>query len=146
MVMLLIRRHRLDQALAGGASPDADPALAARARQLTDAKRRRELARTFRRLAGTAAKRSALRVGPVSGRVAAAAEELGWLASRLDSPNPVAARGVAQALLLLTDATGPLYNRANDANLADRAALAARNLGMADSLRCVPSPSSALAA
>ena len=37
---------------------------------------------------------------------------------RLRAPLPVAARGVAAAEVLLTDAAGPLYNRHNQAVLA----------------------------
>jgi hypothetical protein len=40
-----------------------------------------------------------------------AAGELDALGDRLLSPDPVAARGVAQVRVLLTDGTGPLYRR-----------------------------------
>ena len=50
------------------------------------------------------------------------------LAETLDDPGPVAAGGVAQAWLLLTDGTGPLYNPYNRVNLRTGAARAVREL------------------
>jgi hypothetical protein len=153
MVMLLWNKliarfahHQLDLALANGAEPGESAALALRARRLTDEARRRELARTIRRLVRGANARggpSLLQVGPLHGRVTAASEELDWLASRLTAPTQVSPRGVAQALLLITDGTGPLYNRASHTSLSETAAVAAQNLVVADSRRCAPSPSSA---
>jgi hypothetical protein len=51
--------------------------------------------------------------------VLAAAQELDALADRLLSPDPVSAQGVAQARLLLTDGTGPLYRRGAAEDLRD---------------------------
>ena len=82
-------------------------------------------------------------MSPLPGRVTAASEELDWLASRLTAPTEVSPRGVAQALLLITDGAGPLYNRASHTSLSETAAAAAQNLVVADSRRCAPSPSSA---
>ena len=48
--------------------------------------------------------------------------ELEALADRLQAPDQVAAQGVAQARLLLTDGTGPLYRRGETDDL--RAAVA----------------------
>ena len=58
----------------------------------------------------------------------AAREELAELADTLDDPGPVAAGGVAQALLLLTDGTGPLYNPFSATSLRAWAERAARDL------------------
>jgi hypothetical protein len=60
--------------------------------------------------------------------VAAASEELSLLADTLAEPGPVAAHGVAQAWILITDGTGPLYNPSSSASLPARAASAARAL------------------
>ncbi len=74
------------------------------------------------------ARLSYVRITPSRGRVRAASEELGRLAATLAEPGPVAARGVAQAWLLLTDGTGPLYNSGSPANLQELALSAAENL------------------
>jgi hypothetical protein len=61
-------------------------------------------------------------------QVIAASDDLTRLADALATPGPVAPRGVAQAWILLTDGTGPLYNANTTANLRARAASAADNL------------------
>ena len=60
----------------------------------------------------------------------AAGDDLIRLADALTQPGPVAARGVAEALLLLTDGTGPLYNSASQASLPECAAHATDDLGL----------------
>jgi hypothetical protein len=65
-------------------------------------------------------------------QVIAATGELTRLADTLANPGPVAARGVAQAWLLLTDGTGPLYNPNSTANARACAARAANNLRLDD--------------
>jgi hypothetical protein len=60
--------------------------------------------------------------------VTAAREDLVRLADTLTQLGPVAARGAAQALLLLTDGTGPLYAMRAEANLPAAVAEAADNL------------------
>jgi hypothetical protein len=110
------QRPWLDAALARGAIPDHSPALALRAVQLVDARRRKRFARSLRRAIEAAE-------GPPRGRVplrgavvpvcrAAVLEagpELLALADDLvdiASPRP---RGVVLAIRLLTDGGGPLY-------------------------------------
>lgn len=107
---------RLDRALAGGKSPEANAPLALRAQRLTEPEERGSIARDLRRIVREAheARRPVLnRVVPSRARVRAAREELIRLADTLEEPGPVAAGGVAQARILLTDATGPLYNAAS---------------------------------
>ena len=60
--------------------------------------------------------------------MAAASEELSALADTLAEPGPVAASGVAQAWILLTDGTGPLYNPDSRTSLCAGAARAVREL------------------
>jgi hypothetical protein len=60
--------------------------------------------------------------------VRAAREELIRLADTLDEPGPVSAAGVAQAWMLLTDGTGPLYNAESRVTLVAGAARAVREL------------------
>jgi hypothetical protein len=65
---------------------------------------------------------------PSRARVRAACDELSRLADTLEDPGPVDAVGVAQALLLLTDGTGPLYNPDSRASLCAGAERAAQKL------------------
>jgi hypothetical protein len=58
--------------------------------------------------------------------------ELTRLADALATPGPVAARGVAEASILLTDGTGPLYNAHSRASVSARAARAIDDLRLAD--------------
>ena len=125
------RRRRLDRALAAGIPPEADAALALRAEELTDLARRRSIASALRELVREAREGAPLepaRIRPDRRRVASASEELSALADTLEDPGPVAANGVAQAWILLTDGTGPLYNPYNRTSLCTGAARAAREL------------------
>src|SRR5579884_551009 len=123
--------HRLDRALAAGASPEASAALALRAQRLTEPDRRWSTAGALRRIlrdAETDRRPRLGRVRPDRRAVKAARGELNKLADTLDDPGPVAAAGVAQAWLLLTDGTGPLYDPSRAELLSLRAAQAARQL------------------
>lgn len=129
-----LRTLSLDTALANGTPPEADAALALRARRLTNLPRRRKLALAIRHLvrdADGAGVPSHVRVSPLSDRVSAASRELRMLAEKLAEPTPISARGVAQTLLLLTDGTGPLYNARSAGSVRDRAASAVANLSPA---------------
>jgi hypothetical protein len=126
-----VRPRRLDRALAGGTPPEASAALALRAQQLTELDSRGSIAQALRRIIREAQEghRPALgRVMPSRTRVRSARQELSYLADMLDEPGPVAAGGVAQALLLLTDGTGPLYNPDSRTSLCAGAERAAREL------------------
>ena len=126
-----LRARRLDRALAEGTPPEASAALALRAHQLTESEQRGSIAQAIRRVVreGHAGARPTLgRVMPSWPRVRAAREELNRLADTHDDPGPVAAGGVAQALLLLTDGTGPLYNPYSRISLCAGAERAAREL------------------
>jgi hypothetical protein len=125
------RSRRIDLALADGAPPEAAASLALRARRLTDLTRRRSIAAALRRLVREldgGGSPSYVRIVPCCGRVAAAEGELGLLADTLADPGPVTARGVAQAWILLTDGTGPLYNPSSHESLRASAVGAAMNL------------------
>jgi len=109
---VLIKRDRLDMALAGRARPGDDPAQRLRATQLLREDERRRVARGLRSAVASAyAPRGGwsprVPVAPRGVRLGRSALER--LASRLGSAAPVSARGVAQARLLLTDGAGPLY-------------------------------------
>jgi hypothetical protein len=119
--------HELDRRLAAGEHDDRGGQLAERARFLTGARTRERLARSLREIVGAADEppRLAGSVPLARAEVRAAAYELRLLATRLQAPAPVDPRGVAQVRLLLTDGSGPLYNRRSETPL-DVAAAAAR--------------------
>ena len=125
------RSRGLDEALARGVAPETAAPLALRARRLTALSGRRAIADSLRRVISGARQRvppSRARISPVRCQVIAALDDLTRLADALASPGPVAARGVAQAWLLLIDGTGPLYNANSTANVRARAASAANHL------------------
>lgn len=127
--------RRLDEALARGAPPEIAAPLALRARRLTTLSRRRAIADGLRRVIRETCRGvppSRARVSPRLPQVIAASDDLIRLANALASPGPVAARGVAQAWILLTDGTGPLYNANSTPNLRARAASAANHVRLED--------------
>lgn len=127
-----LRSRDLDLELAAGTPAEATPAIALRARRLTALADRRAKAATLRRLLREACEetvRSHVKVRPSRG-VVAAADALTELADALAQPGPVAARGAAEASLLLTDGTGPLYNSATTASLESRARSALGDLAL----------------
>lgn len=106
----------LDRELAAGRPPESGRLLAARAEELVSLRKRQALARNWERLLEMAGRPP----GPGSARmllrrdqIAAAGPEVHEMLTRLLAPLPVSAQGVAAASVLLTDATGPLYNRRN---------------------------------
>jgi hypothetical protein len=123
--------RRLDQELARGAAPETRAALALRAEALGEPARRRALASQLRRVLSDA------RHGPVphiaripvqAGQVLVAADALDELAERLLAPGPVAASGLAQVRLLLSDGRSPLFWREAPEDLRDLAARALEDL------------------
>lgn len=110
----------LDRELAAGRPPESGRLLAARAEDLVLLRKRQALARNWEHLLEVARRPP----GPGSARmllrrdqIAAAEPEVREMMTRLLAPLPVAAQGVAAAGVLLTDATGPLYNRRNNTAL-----------------------------
>jgi hypothetical protein len=125
------RSRTLDEVLADGAAPESSAAVALRARRLIDPCERRSIADGLRRLVREAREgpvRSRVRVAACWNRVAAAGDELDELADALSQPGPVAVHGVAEALLLLTDGTGPLYNPESSVSLSAMASSAIADL------------------
>jgi hypothetical protein len=117
----------IDQRLAAGERADGDGRLARRAKALVSADSRDTVARGLLEIVGAAERRPApTNRAPIARQeVAGAADELRSLATGLRSDGPIDARGVAGALLLLTDGSGPLYNRRSSERL-DATARAAR--------------------
>jgi hypothetical protein len=109
----------LDRELADGVPIDSCPLLRLRADALTDPCTAFELGTYLRRIVREAHERPRpiAHIPPARDHVLGAEDDLRLLASRLQSPTPLAARGVAKARLLLTDATGPMFNSCNPADL-----------------------------
>jgi hypothetical protein len=127
-----LHSRQLDQALAHGTPPEAAAPLALRARRLTALAHRRAVADSLRRAVRDSCQGvpPSLAIAPDRSQVIAASDDLIRLADALATPGPVAARGVAQARILLTDGTGPLYTMKG--NLRARAASAAAYLSVED--------------
>jgi hypothetical protein len=134
---------RLDRELADGKSPEATPALAARAIRLTSTGFRRDLAASLQRIlaaarlpaAETRARTGARRALPITAHpslgasrqpyvpvrripVSRSAPALAELVGHLIQPGPVPVRGVAMVSQLLADGSGPLYRKASHDDLA----------------------------
>ncbi len=104
----------LDRALAAGACPDTSATLSLRAGELIGTRARGDIARSLREVVELACQPRAPRACSVPlcwRKILAARPALLALACRLESPQPVDARGVARARLLLTAGNGPLYDR-----------------------------------
>jgi hypothetical protein len=118
-----IRAHiataSLDRELASGVHADSCPALRLRAQALTDPNAAAELGTQLRRIVREVHEpaRRRTHVPPAREHVLAAEDDLRLLASRLQAPTPIAARGVAKARLLLTDGTGPMFDAYSSVDL-----------------------------
>ena len=110
----------LDDKLAEGHAPDTSPLLAARAQLLVSLTKRRALAENWLDLLIQVRRPfSPLdpRVPIVRGRIIGAQAQVEALAEALLAPMPTW-RGVAMASSLLSDGSGPIYNRACSVDLA----------------------------
>jgi hypothetical protein len=103
----------LDRQLAAGRSPESSPLLAARAQRIVALRHRQELARYWEERLWIARRRPE-RHNPAlpirTDRLVAAEPAVRELIQCLTTPLPVAARGVALATTLLTDALSPVYS------------------------------------
>src|SRR5579862_528300 len=108
-VLVAVAAAKLDRELAQGVAEDASPALARRARMLIAPCLREQLGQQLRRVVREAHERPAprARVEFNQRAVLSAEEDLRRLASTLQSPVRVSARGVAKVQVLLTDGAGP---------------------------------------
>ncbi|MGH3207330.1 MAG: hypothetical protein ACRDNO_06190 [Trebonia sp.] len=111
----------LDRQLAAGRAPESSPLLAARAQRIVTIRSRQQVARNWENLlrAARRAHRTHYPALPISGASIVAAEPaVRELVRRVTAPLPVAARGVAMATVLLTDALSPVYSRRSPVTLA----------------------------
>jgi hypothetical protein len=110
---VLLRRGKLDRALARGEDPVASRALALRAGQLAGPRGRELVVAGLERAVHAAEQSSRRFVGaavlPDAAAVRANRSAMLDLVDRLRSPEPVAAAGVARMLLLLRDGSSALY-------------------------------------
>jgi hypothetical protein len=119
-----LRHGSLDRELASGIAPWRSPAHAARALQLTSARRRdtyamgleRVLAET-ERTGGRLATRFSGVVMPDPASVILCAPTIWEIVGALRGPAPVSAEGMARLGALLTDGAGPLYCAGDAAQL-----------------------------
>jgi hypothetical protein len=114
-----VRGASLDAMLAAGVPPESSRLLATRARDIVSLPHRQALARDWEHLlriahGPTPGQARRVRAAPIVREGPAIRE----LAQHLGTPLPVGARGVAMATVLLTDATGPVYNRQSRETLA----------------------------
>ncbi len=112
----------LDRRLASGRAPESGRLLAARAERLTSLAVRGSLARHWRDLSIQAASPPVPRNprAPLCrARIIAADSDIRALTSALSTSLSVPAQGVAMANRLLSDGTGPLYNRSCPTDLSD---------------------------
>jgi hypothetical protein len=105
----------LDRQIASGLPPESNRLTAARAGILVSLPLRRSVAQDWRDLSAQAARGPTARSPRVSlcrDRIIAADRDILAMLHALSTSLPVPAQGVAQASWLLSDGTGPLYNRA----------------------------------
>jgi hypothetical protein len=119
----------LDDELARGASPMQSRALALRARQLVEPKRRERLAFALESLCEHAQRASSTTIVPLPrGEIIQAGAWLLALAQRLRDPRPIYAGGAAMISVLLRDGTGPAYTAGAGLELRRRLRAAAAAL------------------
>jgi hypothetical protein len=126
-----VMSYSLDRALAAGVPEDSSPALELRAQRLTNASAATELGGQLRRIITEAHEPGppSMRIRPCTEQVLAVEEDLRRLASRLQSPRPATAGGIARVRLLLIDGTGPLYHSGGNRSLGALVNDAAAALG-----------------
>jgi hypothetical protein len=106
------RAARLDRLIAVGVPARAASAQAAHEARLTSRAERDAIARSLRTTVADARGRGVLsssRLPLHVPNITAAADVIGAVTLRLDSPLPVSARGMARLRLILSDGAGPLY-------------------------------------
>jgi hypothetical protein len=111
----------LDRQLAAGCPPETALLLAARADDIVSMRARRAVAANWDHLLRVTRRPEGRRWPAIpvrSARILAAEPAIRELMRALTTPLPVSARGVAMAIVLLTDATGPVYTRRGSGTLA----------------------------
>jgi hypothetical protein len=126
-----VKAGSLDAQLASGRPPEQTRLLTVRAAKLVTSPSREALAAWWVEVVSRALHQqqpTATRVPVSSARILAAEAAIRDLVDALQSPEPVAARGVAEARLLLRDGTGPVYNTRSSRDLATAVRVAFQHL------------------
>jgi hypothetical protein len=126
-VLARVFAWRLDARLAAGAAPEGNWLRAVRAGELTTPVTRARLGAAWRHVVA--------RRGH-----GAATGNIHQLIDQLEAPGPVPARGVAMAVVLLTDRTGPLHRPRSPEHLAAAVAAVNRYLDRAAPLQAAAVP------
>jgi hypothetical protein len=108
--------------LANGTPEDSSPTLWLRAQALTRPEVAPELGKQLRCIVEAAHNPRpvpGIRLMGAREPVLAAEHDLATLANRLQSGAPIPARGIAKINLLLSDGSGPLFNRHSDSHLRE---------------------------
>lgn len=124
----------LDRQLAAGRARRSSRALAIRARDIITPAARRELAQRWTNVLNQARRQPVPRFvrAPLQRRAVIAAEQdVREMISVLSSGQPIDARGAAMASALLSDGTGPLYNRRSCVALGSVVRAATRQMNAA---------------
>jgi hypothetical protein len=119
----------LDRQLAAGCPARSEPVLAARARRLVSPAARRQIIRGWNNVLLQAGRPPFMPRPPLCReKVIAAEPDVRYLLALLAGPRPVAARGAAMAMALLTDGTGPVHNHRSPVSLTAAVREAIRQL------------------
>jgi hypothetical protein len=119
----------LDRQLAAGEPAPGRPARAARAQFRASPPGRRQVIQGWNHLLRRAGQPvSRMQPALPRDRIMAAEPDARYLLALLASPRPVAARGAAMAMTLLTDGTGPVHNRRSPLSLTEAVREAIRQL------------------
>jgi hypothetical protein len=140
-IVFRLNCFRLDAELAAGQPAETSARHARRARMLVAPSARRSLAAGWEHLLAAASqpRRGLSGRAPISRRRVQAAEpEIRSLIDALNASGPVPVQGVALARRLLTDGTGPVYNRAATDDLAQCVTQAALELDPGRPLMAAP--------
>jgi hypothetical protein len=109
----------LDRQLAAGCPARSQPLLAARARRLVSPAARRQIIKGWNNVLLQAARPPFMPRPPLCReKIIAAEPDVRYLLALLAGPRPVAARGAAMAMVLLTDGTGPVHNHRSPLSLS----------------------------
>jgi len=108
-----LHRYKVDRELAAGADPNLDPLRRARACELVRESTRHKIADSLERVlrrADSAPQARSSQAPIARGPIRASRSDLETIVERLKAPATVSPQGVAKAVLLLTECTGPLYD------------------------------------
>lgn len=117
-LLVTLHSHELDRWLAGGASPDSSAELSVRAGRLQSLDHRQALASGYRKRLTVAGRNPHPKAIPLArAQVRDCAELIEELAGLLEAGGPAEVAAIAQAGLLLSEPTSPIYVKAPESVL-----------------------------